>query len=484
VSRATQILRQVTAFLLLPNLPFWVTGHFYFTIPRSLFNVDYLIVGLLSLFLPPMAVVLLLPLVFLMDVLAGTISFFFFTEHDLFSSAQYVGEIQWQHSVLVGAILLAIALTVAVLVSKTAGTVSLRDRKLMAAVFGLLLVILTASRYRDSFHGPWLASSPAHRMLAAAWYTAFQQENRSSLAPAPSAAAQFLDGMDHSVLPVREPSQPHDIVLVLVESYGLMKNRDGAARLEAPFHAPAVLDKYELQTGAVEFQGPTVSGEFRELCGLKAEIGSSHLASKVSDKCLPKLLERKGYETTAIHGFMGVMFDRRTWYRELGFEHTWFLEYLGGLPGVHSCGGICPGICDADIARLLGQELAAHAGGKPQFFYWMTLNSHLPVPISSQPSKLMACGSANAADPDIDVCNWMVLIHRVNAAIAELSVQPRLRPTEFIVVGDHAPPFLSSRRRNQFSQEVVPYIHLAPKLASAKAKPDANRLAVNTPASE
>ena len=42
----------------------------------------------------------------------------------------------------------------------------------------------------------------------------------------------------------------------------------------------------------------------------------------------------------------------------------------------------------------------------------------------------------------------------------------QLRPTIFIIVGDHAPPFLNASNRDRFSQTVVPYVILSPRNVS------------------
>jgi hypothetical protein len=47
-----------------------------------------------------------------------------------------------------------------------------------------------------------------------------------------------------------------------------------------------------------------------------------------------------------------------------------------------------------------------------------------------------------------------------------------LPPTEFLVAGDHAPPFILEKRRQMFSQTVVPYLRLIPR-QSAGRKPRA-----------
>ena len=41
-------------------------------------------------------------------------------------------------------------------------------------------------------------------------------------------------------------------------------------------------------------------------------------------------------------------------------------------------GGVFPGACDQDVPALLAKDLKA--AEKPQFVYWLTVNSHRPVP--------------------------------------------------------------------------------------------------------
>jgi phosphoglycerol transferase MdoB-like AlkP superfamily enzyme len=260
-----------------------------------------------------------------------------------------------------------------------------------------------------------------------------------------------------------------------------MRDAQGAAKLAAPYQSQIVLNRYTVQTGTVNFNGATVSGEFRELCGVQGGIDSVPVVDEVSAQCLPKLLKKEGYKTTAIHGYLGSMFDRKTWYRNLGFDDIEFLEDLRGRPGVRTCGGSVPGICDADVARLLDHNIASSADSGPQFYYWLTLNSHLPVATSNENAALFACSTLHAANSDPSICAWMALIYKVNLAVAELSLDPRLPPTEIIIVGDHAPPFLTSKRRAQFSQDVVPYIHLVPRKQSRDAIHNTNNLVATAP---
>jgi hypothetical protein len=329
-----------------------------------------------------------------------------------------------------------------------------------------------SSRFRDQDRavGVKIATSMTRRTALNLWESARNAPSPKALTPTHSATEQLLTLLRKDLGNTQMRGQRHNVVLVVVESYGLMNDLIGAAKLESPYRSPAVLTKYEVQSHTIPFDGPTVSGELRELCGLKGNISSSMLARTVANTCLPGLMEKRGYATTAVHGFLGSLFDRDVWYRDLGFESIYFKEDLSKIPSLNECGGSVPGVCDSDIARFLAQSLNSRPSNKPSFYYWLTLNSHLPVEISAENSALLACASPEAPNRDMSICNWMALIYRVNTAIAELSTNDNLSPTEFIVVGDHAPPFEASGRRQQFSQRVVPFIHLTPKTVTDTAK--------------
>ena len=462
-----QMARHVLAYFVLPNLPFWAASSFSVMIPRATINLDYLVVGLVALYVSNSAGMALLIGTFLVDVLMSTASYYYFSQHDLISSARYLLQLPWGWTVAPATILLTVGLVLAAFVVWVAGPVSPQNRHrvsfALSAVLGVLIVNGVAGwAHPDTLDGHKLATSTYRRLLLDVWHHEFGEQPPSELLSVPSATAQLREGVSGG-LPFAAPGLRRNFVLVLVESYGLMNDPESAFKLEAPFHVPAIQAKYEIKTGTVGFHGATVAGEFRVLCGLQMEIASSKFVRQVSGRCLPDLLEKQGYHTTAIHGFREVMFDRQWWYKDLGFDDTLFLENLRKQPGMHMCGGIFPGICDDDIVELLRQKLVSSGDGRPQFFYWLTLNSHLPVQRSSAKSGLLACGSGNAANPDLDVCDWMALIYKVNQALAELCAAPQLPSTEFIIVGDHAPPFLTSTRRNQFSQTVVPFIDLVPE---------------------
>jgi len=251
----------------------------------------------------------------------------------------------------------------------------------------------------------------------------------------------------------------HNIVVILVESYGILLKGDEAQHLLAPFKSRELAQKYDVSVGEVAFHGATVSGEYRELCGIFASIGTDPRALA---PCLPSLLKQHGYETAAFHGYTGAMFDRVHWYPELQFDHTYFEEQFTGDFRFHRCGGALPGVCDSDIAQAIGDRLIA-SPMRLQFLYWVTLNSHLPVDPSVEVATRYGCRDSFSSNTDEDVCTWKSLIENVNEAIARLALRPGLPSTEFIIVGDHAPPFLLESHRSLFSQSNVPFIHLTPR---------------------
>ncbi len=155
------------------------------------------------------------------------------------------------------------------------------------------------------------------------------------------------------------------------------------------------------------------------------------------------------------------LFDRSSWVAKLGFEQILFHADLASR-GVPDCGGPFRGSCDTESVRWIGDQLMAEKS-KPQFFALLTLNSHLPVEIHNESTGAMHCGGESALIKDEAVCNLLDLLRKTNQAVADVAARPSLPKTEFIIVGDHAPPFISKERRSLFSRSEVPFIRLVPR---------------------
>lgn len=255
--------------------------------------------------------------------------------------------------------------------------------------------------------------------------------------------------------PVR--SERQNVVVVVVESMGLLVDPVARAReFSTLANDPAVHNRYTLTEGTVPFTGATVPGEMRELCRLRTNvhIGPATLANK--GPCLPQQFQAAGYQTAAYHGFEENMFLRKDWYPKLGFDQRYFNGQMQTLP---HCTGAFYGVCDSAIAALIEQRLVQQrqAGQPPQFLYWMTLNSHLPIDEATAPAgdcPLIA---------DHTVCGQLGLVQMVLTAVKKLALDPEIGRTTIVVVGDHAPPYADVHRRDLFDESNVPFLVLQPR---------------------
>jgi phosphoglycerol transferase MdoB-like AlkP superfamily enzyme len=176
--------------------------------------------------------------------------------------------------------------------------------------------------------------------------------------------------------------------------------------------------------------------------------------------CLPGRLAAMGYRTLAVHGMNGNMFSRSDWYSRIGFQEQWFHNELmrQGLP---DCLGAFFGTCDAAIADWIGRRLGGH--DDPYFVHWVTLNSHLPVPVPSLLQNGASCSLTPLLSRKPALCAWYQLVLNVHESVSRLSMTTFARPTVFVIVGDHAPPFTDPGLASQFSSTDVPYVLLVPR---------------------
>ena len=138
--------------------------------------------------------------------------------------------------------------------------------------------------------------------------------------------------------------------------------------------------------------------------------------------------------------------------------------------GLPSCPGAVTGICDTAIAAWIGNRLERPAPD-PALMYWVTLNSHLPVPTPVPIESVVPCSALPLPSQSPALCSWTELELNVHQSIAALASRDLPRPTVFIIVGDHAPPFSDPNLRQQFSRSVVPYILLTPASRSVSEEP-------------
>jgi hypothetical protein len=459
----------VLFYLFVANIPFWLASYSMGLRLKGPVSDEYVLIGILSLFVRRWIVVGLLVVAIGLDLLNGIASTYMLGIPELLGSAGSLHEFASSHvwSVAGVAICVWMACMMAALVSDI--EIVGRERQYAASILGVFLLagiaidvatghalalrqdrqLGSVSLTRMGSH--FVVMAGIHRKMAPYQFTAGTND------AVVAASAKFERVSERQKMSVALPN----VVLILVESWGRPLDRDLEESLVRPYADKNLVGKYTVERGTVPFYGPTVAGEARELCGTGIGFGLLTASRAELKSCLPIRMKAMGYRNTAVHGFTARMFDRGEWYGRIGFDEAWFRGRLQGQ-GLPVCPGPLPGICDAAAAKWIGDRLERDLDS-PQFIYWVTLNSHLPVPIPNHVEAAPSCSGVSIVQDEPAMCSWYQLVFNVHRAAAEVALRATERPTVFLIVGDHAPPFSAENLRAQFSDEVVPYVLLTPK---------------------
>jgi len=462
------------------NVPFWLAASTTGLMLRGWFCIPFMLLGIACLFLPNVLAPLLVLLVIGIDIVNAICQTYYLSPSQLLSNMD--GAISFSRSrIACGALVLVLALALAAASRYLALRPGESRKRAALALFFLSLGFIGSdyaqtvvdnhaarlshgSMVADSYKLDHFSRSHLSRMPVRS-LTLYRKLLDAEIAgtsgtPQPSPAA-FSEVLERSSFAAHgQTGARPDIVLVLVESWGLAGDPALRSAITAPYDDAGVRSRYNLVQGQVPFFGPTVVGEARELCGNTLGFRVLRSSSAQLASCAPQRLAATGYRTTAVHGMEGHLFDRVTWYRTIGFQETWFRSQLSAL-GLPTCVGPFIGTCDSAIADWIGNRLRGPRDSAPQFIYWVTLNSHLPVPTPAPLPHPASCGFSSALAASPALCSWFQLETNVHQSVARLAASVQ-RPTVFILVGDHAPPFTSPDLRAQFSAEDVPYIALVP----------------------
>jgi hypothetical protein len=326
---------------------------------------------------------------------------------------------------------------------------------------------LTGATFVDSnrsseYQRLWASRYPLVRLVrneSLYGWTPIEFGSLADYSSVPSATGQALElsGIEEN----RDPREMPNLVVIVVESWGIETDPNIANALTQPYLQPELLSQYRVVQGEVRFYGSTVAAEARELCGRKFGPQIESASSQDLQGCVPGRLAALGYSSVGLHGMDQEMFRRKIWYRSLGFQEEWFRDRFRQqeLP---DCPGAFVGTCDAAVADWMAHRLTT-ASDRPDFVYWMTLNSHLPVPIPSGTAPEPSCVLSPLPAQPPSFCSWYRLVANVHSSVARLALTKLSRPTIFVIVGDHAPPVSNSVLRNEFSDTDVPYVILLPK---------------------
>lgn len=239
------------------------------------------------------------------------------------------------------------------------------------------------------------------------------------------------------------------ILLIINESWGVTKNEEIQKNI---IDSIKFIGLPSIRYGVLDFSGATVSAELRELCKLQPLNFNLSNIENGFENCLPKKLSEYGYITHAIHGAIGLMYDRKDWYPKAGFQEVTFFE---SKPWPSLCYSF-PGACDLDIKNEIPAFFSS--SGK-RFLYWLTLNTHSLYDKRDLRIDLFDCEKFNIKEAS-ESCRNLELQYQFFHGLSEILKDSRMHGVEVLIVGDHTPIIFNGEEKQiNFVENKVPWIH-------------------------
>lgn len=433
---------------------------------RALFNVDYLFLGTICIFLRGRIVFAVFMIVSFLDCFVFISSLYHFTPKDLILSFWYANYSPLGISSLPFGNIIGMAAFIGAGAFLAAAAAKTRSLFVPVLTGPCLCILAAADIYNGTNTYPLFTNLPFYGRTQ---YVAVNVANSGLLAadiksflPNPHPSAVHVDSASQIGLRqwqmLRKNTVPNaNMALILVESWGEFEGQDALNRaIAAPLLDRRISDRYHIDYGSVRFKGSTTNAELRELCDIYASYRDIDRISSL--RCLPKIFESQGYRSTGFHGFYGDMFNRTYWWPLIGISHGSFLENMGSIASKRKCGTAFPGICDTDLIRTMADTLR---NGR-QFSYALTINSHLPLPPATRFDGILDCTKLPIVLTKVR-CALAQHWRRVFNSVADNASRSDIMPTVFVIVGDHSPPLMVSGDHN-FSSNRVPYIILSPRI--------------------
>src|SRR5271170_4145160 len=293
------------AFLILPNLPLLLAAHPLNLLLHGYIDLDYLLIGLLSLFVPRVVTFFLLLAAIILDFVHAACVTYLFSPAEFLNTMRYGGLLSTTRIGLIVAAFVAALLVCLACMACTSPRLSGRQRKRASATMlipFLLLALADLRSARDILLHPGdennssrlSRTSTLGLLYSQAIYLRYERGLRLGGQYAMASATALALNHLHDY----QASQPN-VVLGVVESWGLARDLSLRRAMVEPYSDPRLLAKYDVLEGTMPFQGPTTSGEARELC--QTHMGAYVALGTVAQlqRCLPLRMRRMGYRTLA-----------------------------------------------------------------------------------------------------------------------------------------------------------------------------------------
>lgn len=441
----------VAFWLILPNL-FFLSTALALSIDRATVNIDYLLAGVFFSAGRKYIGTALLSIFLLLELLALTGLLFPFVR--LQDVSYLLGLLP--HAAGLWQVTFAIIITLVILAVYAAHKYAHRgDFATTLVLLNIGLVIYGSSNHLNAGvnEDRWYRTSKKFASSQSVFFfntrtTGFHESFKNDEAPLIETG---FNGKTAVWAQAKNGELSNKLLLVVAESWGVMSDEKINRKLIEPLtqlHNNLVW----ISSGQMEAEGATIGAELRELCGTETRHYNLKDVSEGFSGCLPQRLKEFGYTTTAVHGAVGVMYDRIHWYPKAGFDQLVFKESLNWKSQCYSF----PGVCDWEIGeRYISSAFDSH---DKSFVYWLTLNSHSIYDKRDIKQPLFDCAEYLLPE-NSETCRMLNLHAQFFHDFANTIRTGGLSGVEVIIVGDHPPRMIDKSQLEHIQQGLVSWAH-------------------------
>ncbi|PJE48075.1 MAG: hypothetical protein CUR34_00920 [Sediminibacterium sp.] len=242
-------------------------------------------------------------------------------------------------------------------------------------------------------------------------------------------------------------------MLILVESFGLLKNRDDQQIIENNINETFKKNNWKIKWGKTPFEGSTTRAEIRELLNSNGDY--RYLIRNNDINSIFNIKHAQGYYTNAAHSYNGTMFERNIWWKNIGIKAPLFSESFQQKNAYKlKLNTESPFISIQDETTFDFLQNESKKNTK-NFAYLLTVNSHIPFNISDLKNKGRIKLLSNNFENLTELNGQLIRIINFLSHVAN-----NLDSTKFnkvLIVGDHMPPFNSKASRSLYDSKHVPY---------------------------
>lgn len=242
-------------------------------------------------------------------------------------------------------------------------------------------------------------------------------------------------------------------MLILVESFGLLKNRDDQQIIENNISEIFEKNGWKIKWGKTQFEGSTTRAEIRELLNSNGDY--RYLIHNNDINSIFNIKDAQGYNIHAAHSYNGTMFERNIWWENIGINKPLFSENFQQKNAYKlKLNTESPFVSIQDETTFDYLQNDSKKNTK-NFAYLLTVNSHIPFNISALNKKGNIRLLSNNFKNLTELNGQLVRIINFLSHVANNLDSNKFN--KVLIVGDHMPPFNSKASRSLYDSKNVPY---------------------------